>query len=249
MQFITFLRVLLAIWFVIAPVKAFAASLPLLLGGATSVGPPTLTFIGNATGTHSGAVETYTSYSIGTASGFTTRRIIFCLYNNNVAPTSISSISINSGAITPTIHLQVSQAASGPFSSIFSADIPTGTTATIAVTFASNIFSDQQLAAYSVDDALMNSTTPNTGSVTTAGATSVTTTSFNQGAGGFTIACGGLGTNGSGSAITGYTTDAFGGSTNVIGAHLSPISSSGSASAAWSYTTNTTAALAAASWR
>jgi hypothetical protein len=78
---------------------------------STLPGPPTLTYVGNASGTasHSGAVETFTNASIGTAAGFTTRRIIFVLTSNSlVGPTSISSILIN-GSIFATVHVQQSQ--------------------------------------------------------------------------------------------------------------------------------------------
>jgi hypothetical protein len=214
-------------------------------------GPPTVTYIGNANGSQSGSVVTYTTYSIGTASGFTTRRIIFVVASNDVAgsATSISSVLIN-GSISATVHVQALQATNGPFVAIFSADIPTGTTATVAVTYNSTVANGQYMAAYSVDDAKLVSTTPSTGSATGAATTTLTTSSFTQGAGGFTIAAGGTSANpASGYAFTGYTTDAWGGSVEFIFAHLGSIGSSGSTTATATWVSSLNGAIAAASWR
>ena len=223
------------------------SSFTLVISGGLP-GPPVLTAVNVTSGTHSGAVETYTSYSIGTASGFTTRRIIFAVATNDILATAISSVLIN-GSITPTIHVQQSEGSGFAFSAIFSADIPTGTTATIAVTYNSSIANDQNMTAYSVDDALMVSTTPNTGSATSTSATSLSTSSFNQSTGGFTIAAGGWDTSVTSIGFTGYTTDVFCGSGNICNAHLSSISSSGSAVATATWTGTAGTAIVAASWR
>jgi hypothetical protein len=139
--------------------------------------------------------------------------------------------------------------ASGPFAAIFPADIPTGTTATIALTYNSSVFNDQTLTVYSVDDALLVSTTPNTGNGTASAATTASTSSLTQTAGGFTLAGAGTSTGVTSLAVTGYTTDQNGGTGNVITAHLALVSSTGSAAATATWSTSASAAIVVASWR
>jgi hypothetical protein len=244
--------VVLSLWLAVAP--ALAGQMTLLgVGSAGSAAPPpVLAYVGNASGTasHTGAVETYTNASIGSTAGFTTRRIIFVLTTNSMNPSSIASFTVNGGApVNGAIHVQQQNGASGPFAAIFSADIATGTTATIAVTYNTSVFNDQNLAVYSVDDALLVSTTPNTGAGTASAATSSATSSFTQTTGGFTVAGEGMSTSVTTLAITGYTTNQNGGSSNVITSSLTSIASTGSVTAASTWATSASAAIVAASWR
>jgi hypothetical protein len=247
--------VVLCLWLAVA--QAVAGQMTLLgvgSSGGALPGPPTLTYVSNAspTASQSGAVETFTNATIGTASGFTTRRIIFALSSNNLSgPSAISSFTINGSApVNGNIHVQQSQAGSGtPFAAIFSADIATGTTATIAVTYNSSVFNTHSLAIYSVDDALLVSTTPTFGSQQTAGATTLATSSFTQNTGGFTVSTIGFGAGVTSPSISGYTTDQTTGPPNTLSAHLSSIASTGSVTATANWTTSTSAAIVAASWR
>ena len=162
----------------------------------------------------------------------------------------MSSFTVNGSApVNGAIHVQqnFNGTTGQPFAAIFSADIATGTTATIAITFANSLFNDQQLAVYSVDDALLLSTTPNTGSGV-GSTTSATTSSFTQTNGGFTLAGSGTGVGTTGLAITGYTTDQGGGAGLNIMSHLS-VSSTGSTTASAAWTTSANAVVVAASWR
>jgi hypothetical protein len=91
---------------------------------------------------------------------------------------------------------------------IFSAVIPTGTTADIAVTFTDPLFNDMYLSTYAVDDALMVSSTPQIGTPATGtSSTSATTGSFTQGANGFNIGVLAVSTAVSAEGATGYTED------------------------------------------
>jgi hypothetical protein len=218
---------------------------------ATASAPPTLSFVGTTAGSHSGAVETFTSVNIGTASGFTTRRIICVIWNNVTYALLAGGTPPTIGGITATVHAQVNQSSGGPGAYIFSADVPTGTTATVVVTFASSIFADLHISIYTVDDALLVSTTPQTGTGSTGSSVlTLSTSSFTESTGGFTVAGGATGATVSALGITGYTTDFGGGSSNQIDGNLSSIGSTGSVTAtlAWT-TTSATAAIAAASWR
>lgn len=217
-----------------------------VIGGG---GSPVLTFIANANPTHSGGTtETATSMNIGTTAGFTTRRII-CVLSGPQVYGVMSSATI--GGISATVHAAVNVASGSPGAAIFSANVPTGTTATIIATFPNTVFADCTFATYSVDDALLSSTTPSAGSNTSSpSVNSLATSSFTQTTGGFTVAgCGIGGASGGGLAVSGYTTDALGGATDRVLSHLSSIGSTGSVTATATWTTTLSAAIAAASWR
>src|SRR3954454_19636395 len=105
------------------------------------------------------------------------------------------------------IHFAGVAAGTNPGVAIFSADVPTGTTATITVTLTGNAFVSPALGIYSVDDALLVSTTPSVGASNTApSVTSLASSSFTQTAGGFVVAANALFANAGG---TGTSTSDF----------------------------------------
>jgi hypothetical protein len=211
------------------------------------VGPPVLTFAGTLTGgSNVGSATTFTSASIGTASGFTTRRIIVAISCNNL---NGGVVSATIGGISATVHVTTST--SNGDAAIFSADVPTGTTATIVVTQGGTAFSPVVGGIYSVDDALLVSTTPSTSSANTAGATSLTTGSFTETSGGFVVAANNLigAAGGTGTSIAGFTADGFGGAGNkeYLGS-LTSIGSTASVTVTSNWTTSGAGGLAVAAW-
>lgn len=210
--------------------------------------PPVLTFVNTVNGgSNSGGVTTFTSANIGTAAGFTTRRIIVAIEAGAFAG-PVTDVTI--GGISATIHAQDGSQAGV---AIASANVPTGTTATISVTQAAGtIFLTPTITIYSVDDALLVSTTPSTATGSTAAASSVASASFTETAGGFVIvvvgAQGPFG--GTGCSISGCTTDGFGGAGNseYYGSRASVSSTvTGPITANW--TTPAAASIAVAAWR
>jgi hypothetical protein len=217
--------------------------------------PPVLTYVGDVfpETSYVDPTITYTAVPIGTASGFTTRRIIIVGTASGVASNgSLTNVSIN--GISATIHIESTAGAENGgegHSFIASLPVPTGTTADITLTIAGGIFSSHVLGIYTVDDALLVSTTPSVGSnFTTSAVTTLTTSSFTQTAGGFVIAVGSLSTApASGLAITGYTTNQFGGANSVILASLTSIGSTGSAMATANWVSSLSGNICAAAWQ
>jgi hypothetical protein len=248
-------NIVVALWLLVSPV--LAAGMPLILQdgrGGTGASSLQANFVGTATSTHSGAVGTYTNANIGPTAGYTTRRIIFVIYTNNLSGPSatnpISSFTINGSApVNGAICTQQSQGGSGtPFAAILSADIATGTQATIAITYNSSVFNDPNMAIYGADDALMVSTscvTPTPGTATAA--TTVSTGSYSQTNGGFTIAAVGQST-----AVTGLSFNgglALDSNTGAAAAaHANGVGPTGSVVTTANWTTSANAALVAATW-
>lgn len=254
---------LLALWLALSPVLAFAQSAVLngfppgtfqsraaIDASSALPGPPVKTFIGVGSCSNVGSVSTCTGVSIGSASGFTTRRIIIEILSQFIN-SGFSSVLVN-GTITPTQHCSIDSGGGANATAVFSADIPTGTTANIVITQGSTAFSPVIVAIYTVDDALLVSTTPSSATGFTAGAASITTSNITQQTGGFTVAAVQLaGTaGGTGTAISGFTNDALGtsGSSNAIASTTSIASPSTSPLTA-NYTTSQAGSLCASSWR
>ncbi|WP_154072526.1 hypothetical protein [Bradyrhizobium erythrophlei] len=170
------------------------------------------------------------------------------LVSGNTFTGGLTSVVIN-GTITATIHVLEN---TNEGVAIASADVPTGTTADVVVTAAGTFFATVVISAYTVDDALLVSTTPSTAQGTTASGASITTGSFTETAGGFVIATNSLAgaAGGSGTAISGFTTDALGGSGNKeYSGHLSPIVSTATGPVTSNWTTLQAGGLAVAAWR
>jgi hypothetical protein len=213
---------------------------------------PVLTFVGTNT-SFSAASNVYTSATVnfGPTAGFTTRRIICAVAGAGLWNGGIQSVTL--GGITATQHVISASSAASPIAAIYSADVPAGTTnQTVAVTFnAGSVFGGPTIAIYTVDDALLASTTPTgTGqNFTGSSLTSLTTGSFNQSAGGFAVGYSKLGgSSGGGFVITGYTTDAFGGGNADVAGHLA-VGSTGSTTATSTWTAPQSASIAVAAWR
>ena len=121
---------------------------------ASAPSTPVLTYVGSFLSfSDSGSVSTCTGVPIGTAAGFTTRRIIISI----IAATFDGGIaSVTIGGVSATIHVQ-NGAQTG--TAIVSADVPTGTAATVVITEGGTIFLQPVLGVYTVDDALLISTT------------------------------------------------------------------------------------------
>lgn len=242
---------LLATWFLAASVFCAQAQSPVLPGPGLPtggvVGPPTLAAIACAAGSGAGSVETLAGANIGTAAGFTTRRIIVSAAGNGgVGPTALVSATI--GGIAATINGQAN-AGTQQIAAIFSADVPTGTTATIVATYNNTISAAIVLCTYSVDDAKLISTTPSVGTAVAAGSvTTLTTSSFTQTTGGFIVGAAGYGGGVSSQSITGYSADFTGGQS--IQAHFAPVVATGSTTATTNWTTaQSLDVLVVAAWR
>lgn len=218
-------------------------------------GPPVLTYVGDTgSGTPSPAnVMTYSGIPIGPASGFAARRIILSIVaNRNSAGFNGGLTSVTIGGIAATIHIATSTG--GNDVAIASADVPTGTTANIVLTAGGTWFATPILGIYSVDDALMVSTTPSVASGNNSGTSVTTSASFTQTSGGFVVAGVALDNNagGSGISISGYTNNAFGtsGDSGSLSS-LEPVPSTvtATASASWAGGTSQGGTLAVAAWR
>lgn len=227
------------------PKKFWSPALISNLGGPASLaGSLTLTHIASANGSIASNVATWTNMNIGTAGGFTTRRIIVAFGGvSGISGSSLTSVTI--GGISATVHIT---SFSNGWTAIASADVPTGTTATIVATFGSNIFATPVADTYSVDDALLLSTTPSTGSGS-AGSSPVTTSSYSQTSGGFVIAAGTIDTAGTGLVVTGFTTDFGGGAARNIAAKLTTGLVTGSTTASMAWTGAASGALVVSAWR
>jgi hypothetical protein len=183
--------------------------------------------------------------SIGTAAGFTTRRIIVSFSSvSGIGASSLTGVTIQ--GLIATVHISTF---ANVWEAIASVDVPTGTTATIVATFGSNIFSVPRADTYSVDDALLLSTTPNTGSGTGAATTSITTSAYNQTSGGFVIAAGTIDTAPTGLVVTGFTTDFGGGTARNISASLTSGLVTGSSIATMTWAGSASGGLVATAWR
>lgn len=144
---------------------------------------PVLSFIGEVAATNGGGFMTASTVPIGSASA--SRRVIVAVsYDNGTSPSVVSSATI--GGVSAVVNVAADdtiQSNSGV--AIFSAIVPTGTTATIVANGPSTagIF-----AVYTVDNSTLTSGTPTTGSSVYAGTNLTTmTTSLTASAGGFVI--------------------------------------------------------------
>lgn len=255
-KLLTFGIVLLAI--AGASVSSFGGSMMLMGVGKPrpAAATPTLTYIGNSLGpSYSNPTYTFTGASIGPTAGFTTRRIIATVFaSNQYQP--LTNVKIN--GVSATIHVAAWANSTGndPGCAIASLPLAAGTTANIEVTYGGLAFTPPGIGIYTVDDALLVSTAPSTpagSAIATSSVSNITTSSFTEAVGGFTIACTSLETSGNTAlAMTspGYSPDDFGGTNRALLASKTSISSAGSATAAssWATITNTAAAVAA-SWR
>jgi hypothetical protein len=210
--------------------------------------PPTLTYIGSASPTHSNAVATYSSANVGSAAGFTNRRII-CVLSSNAQFALISTSTLPTiGGNPATIHVQNLIGSGSPGTAIFSAGLATGSSTTIVITYASNIFNDVPLDIYAVDDAFLSSSTPNVGSNTNSGSvTSLSSSAYNQSNQGFTVAALGIGVGTTGVSIAGFTVDRS--TAGAIETGHQTVSGTSSVTANASWTTAGSAAISVASWR
>jgi len=167
-------------------------------------------------------------------------------------PNTVASIVIN-GSITATTHIIGISSNPGGGSIIASADVPTGTTMTaVWTTSGTNFSSNPVMAIYTVDDALLVSTTPSTASAgNTSSVTTLVSSSYTQTTGGFVVYGSGLGGGGGATwGIAGFTTDGGGGTANSqIFGHISVGSTStGTSTCNWT-TARTFDGLAIAAWR
>lgn len=130
--------------------------------GGGGGGPVAITLTANPAGnTPTADVATYSSQSIGTASG--DRIVCLCVYATSGAGTTIASATIDygTGAVSMTAGAQTT--AINQRSTIFYASAPTGTTATFTITFTGGVgLGEQSIVVYSVTGA--NSTPAATGS-------------------------------------------------------------------------------------
>ena len=99
---------------------------------------------------------TVTGVNIGAA--YPTRRVIVIVYGGAGANT-VASATIDGGAGPIAANTPVTGGSNAPFS-IYSAIVPTGTTATIIQTMTGNFYGASSIQAYTVDDSLLSSPTP-----------------------------------------------------------------------------------------
>lgn len=162
----------------------------------------TPTYISSGSFTHSDVTSTATSANIGSASS---NRLVIVMIGHTV-PQSRSLISATIAGISATIITSGNDVASTSFSAIIAAEVPTGTSGDIVLTFSSTIFSDGVYSVYTVDKTTISS---NTSSTTVTGTdTNTLSNSYTSVNNGFTL---GIihWENGSykSPSISGYTTD------------------------------------------
>lgn len=131
MKTLRFIWVSFALLWLWGTVYALAQMMP--MGGATVVyggAPPTkvLTYQSSPAAAGSGATPSFTSVGIGTASA---SRVVHVLITGAAGTRTISSVTI--GGVTATQN--VVHQSSNTTAAIYSAQVPTGTTATIAITW------------------------------------------------------------------------------------------------------------------
>jgi hypothetical protein len=144
----------------------------LLCPAPSGGGPPVLSFAAsNNAGSNTAGTTTYTTVNLGPTAGFTTRRIVMGISAGAAISGTLGAVVIN--GVTATNHVLAT--GGNEWAAIVSADVPTGTTnQTVTVTATGgSVFGTPTLYVYAVDDALMISTTPSTGSATAGSVTSI----------------------------------------------------------------------------
>lgn len=248
-----FLRLALTWLFFCAPVSAQVGQIPAWPPLTTATLPsPVVAFAFSGGLSASGSTLTAANITLGPTTGFTTRRIILLIQTNAGATNGRTLVSGTINGVSVTIHAQTAGTAALPSCAIVSADVATGNTSqTVTMTYNGTLFSSAFLGVYTVDDALLVSTIPSTGTNTIPSTTTtLSTSSFTQTAGGFTIAGMDLASANTLLAMTGYTNDAGGGTTAVIESHLAPVATTGSTTATATWGSNqANGCIIAASWR
>jgi hypothetical protein len=146
-------------------------------GGAPPVGPPVFTFTDIEGSSTSGNTATVT-LAIGTASS--NRRVYVLAMDSSagVSPQAATGASFNGGTIAADVFQVIGTTPTDQLDAyLISAVIPTGTTVTVTLTYASTIFSSPHLGAYTVDTTTLGNINPVTSaqSVSTAGLTNPAT--------------------------------------------------------------------------
>lgn len=138
----------------------------------------TPTYISSGSFTHSDVTSTATSANIGSASS---NRLVIVMIGHTV-PQSRSLISATIAGISATIITSGNDVGSTSFSAIIAAEVPTGTSGDIVLTFNSTIFSDGIYSIYTVDKTTATLDTSSTTITGTDGSTlSNSYTSVNNG--------------------------------------------------------------------
>lgn len=215
---------------------------------ALLLAPPTATFVEAGTLTGSGSTYTKTGASFGAA--FANRRVIVLCGAS--APNSRVFSSSTLGGLTAALAAEAHTAGSS-LAMIVSAVVPTGTTGDISITMSNTVFSDIAYAVYTLDDSLLNSTTPVTSTGNTAGATSMASGAFAASAGGVILSAAGF-TNGSSKTPASVTDDksdtiTIGNSSGDLIAAAANGIVGGNTTLTTTWTGTFDGALAVASWR
>jgi hypothetical protein len=131
-----------------------------------------------------GATKTATAKSTGAADA--NKTVMAAIIGNGTAvPTSVT-FTPDTGSPVVVTTASLSRPASGPDVMFYQALMPTGTTTDISVLFPSNPFTNYEMAIWSVDSSLLNSTTAASASAVRAGP--AISTNLNVQAGGFILA-------------------------------------------------------------
>jgi hypothetical protein len=135
-----------------------------------------------------GATKTATAKSTGAADA--NKMVMAAIIGNGTAvPTSVT-FTPDTGSPVVVTTASLSRPASGPDVMFYQALMPTGTTTDISVLFPSNPFTNYEMAIWSVDSSLLNSTTAASASAVRAstGGGPAISTNLNVQAGGFILA-------------------------------------------------------------
>jgi hypothetical protein len=147
-----------------------------------------LTFLSVFNLADGGATKTATAKSTGAADA--NKMVIAAIIGNGTAvPTSVT-FTPDTGSPVVVTTASLSRPASGPDVMFYQALMPTGTTTDISVLFPSNPFTNYEMAIWSVDSSLLNSTTAASASAVRAstGGGPAISTNLNVQAGGFILA-------------------------------------------------------------
>lgn len=214
---------------------------------ATTVGPPTLTYIGANTVPTGSSPRTITAAGIGSA---VATRLVIVAFTLMEADGSNNISAVTIGGVSATLHVQETSG-SKCATVICSAVVPTGTTADIVITFASPGYSFLANTAFvfTTDTDDLVSTTPVTSSAAAASGTTLPVTVAVE-AGGFVIAVGTI-TAGTLATMTGdqtLDTRTSGSSRNISG-DADGLSADASFLTTLNWTSSGEGSVSAAAWR
>lgn len=141
---------------------------PFLCSGGGGLASPSVTYQGTGTALLSSTTTTFTALAIGTAD--TNRRVV-CVVTSVLD--SDSAVTATIGGVSATQHGAAWITGTGSWTALFSAVVPTGTTANVVMTLDHAPSNTARCSTYTVDDSKIVAASATLGENTTSGATSL----------------------------------------------------------------------------